>query len=192
MRLKMAENSLFAVLLRSSWWISVAIAAGIATASRALLPDDLWPFGAAGALPFLVISALAARRQWRRPDPRRIESVAQACRAMSRGEFTDLVERALTRDGHAVRRLPGGGADLLVEKSGRHTLIACARWKAASSGTEPLKSLQAEIARNDAHDAVFIALGEVSEAARTLAAREGIRIMDAGALAVMVKGLLPR
>lgn len=191
MRLRMSENSLFAILLRSSWWASLAIATGIAVVSRALLPGDLWPYGAMGALPFVVISVLAARRQWRAPGPRRIDAVAQACRAMSRGEFTALVERALTRDGHTVRRI-SGAADLLAERAGRRTLFACARWKAATTGAEPLKALQAEVARHDAHDAVFVALGEVGEAARAFAAREGIRILDAAGLAAMAKGLLPR
>ena len=39
MRLKMSENSLFAILLRSSWWISLLVALFVATLSRAVLPD---------------------------------------------------------------------------------------------------------------------------------------------------------
>ena len=38
--LKMAPNSLFAILLRSPWWISVGIALVFALASKALLPAE--------------------------------------------------------------------------------------------------------------------------------------------------------
>ena len=38
MKLKMSENSLFAILLRSPWWISMVLVAVFALASGALLP----------------------------------------------------------------------------------------------------------------------------------------------------------
>ena len=56
--LKMAPNSLFAILLRSPWWISVGIALGFALASKALLPGEYWLFGAMGGFPFTVIGAV--------------------------------------------------------------------------------------------------------------------------------------
>ena len=63
MRLKMARNSLFAVLLRSSWWISLAVALVVAAASRALLPTEYWVFGAMGSFPFVVIAGIALLKQ---------------------------------------------------------------------------------------------------------------------------------
>jgi len=38
MKLKMSDNSLFAVLLRSPWWISLLVVAGFTLLSFALLP----------------------------------------------------------------------------------------------------------------------------------------------------------
>ena len=38
MKFEMAKNSLFAVLLRSQWWISFAIAAGIVALVKAIMP----------------------------------------------------------------------------------------------------------------------------------------------------------
>ena len=67
MKFRMAEKSLFAILLRSSWWISLALAVAFAAVSRLLLPPDLFWFGAMGGFPFLVIAVLAARRQLREP-----------------------------------------------------------------------------------------------------------------------------
>src|SRR5256885_1315878 len=40
----MAHNSLFAILLRSRWWISIALAALVTLVSTALLPKDIAAF----------------------------------------------------------------------------------------------------------------------------------------------------
>ena len=49
LKLKMAENSLFAILLRSPWWISLAIVAVISLLSVALLPKAYVGFGVMGS-----------------------------------------------------------------------------------------------------------------------------------------------
>ena len=56
MKFRMHENSLFAILLRSPWWISIAIAGGIAAVVALLVPATL---AVAAALPFLVIGSIA-------------------------------------------------------------------------------------------------------------------------------------
>ncbi|MEN9317385.1 MAG: hypothetical protein RIS35_3778 [Pseudomonadota bacterium] len=190
MRLKMSQNSLFAILLRSSWWISLLVALFVAGLSRAVLPQAYWIYGAVGGLPFLVISAIAAQSQWRRPGAKTVERTTDACRAMSRAAFSALVSEALTREGHTVRTVNGG--DLLAEKAGRRTLVGCSRWKAASNGLEALKALETQAQRLDAHDAIFVALGEIGDAARRHAGSHGIRLLEAEALTVLVSKLLPR
>lgn len=192
MQLKMAENSVFAILLRSSWWISIAVALSLAVLSRALLPADLWMFGAAAGFPFIVISALAARRQLGEPSAHAITATAEACQAMSRPQFSELIARAMRRDGHEVQALAGGPADFTVEKAGRRTLVGCQRWKAARTGIEPLAQLHTEVGKRDAHDAIFVALGEITDAARTHAARNNIRLLQRAELARLLRGLLPR
>ena len=56
----MAKNSLFAILLRSPWWISFAIAAAIILVCGAFLPREIAPFAALGALPINVSGGMAA------------------------------------------------------------------------------------------------------------------------------------
>lgn len=63
MKLRMAENSLFAILLRSRWWISLLIALGIGLVAAALLPAQWRVVGAVSGMPFIVIAVLAARHQ---------------------------------------------------------------------------------------------------------------------------------
>jgi len=46
MKLRMAQNSLFAVLLRSPWWISFLVALVLVAATQALLPAQYKNSGA--------------------------------------------------------------------------------------------------------------------------------------------------
>ena len=58
MKFRMAENSLFAVLLRSRWWISLLIAIGFVGVVQALLPPEYRLVGSMGAFPFFVIAGI--------------------------------------------------------------------------------------------------------------------------------------
>jgi restriction system protein len=42
MRFKMSERSLFAVLLRSPWWVSFLAALAVVLVARVVLPDHLF------------------------------------------------------------------------------------------------------------------------------------------------------
>ena len=75
MKFKMAPNSGFAILLRSPWWVSFAIAAVIVLLCGALLPAHLAPFAAVGALPVAVIGCIAGWRQWRAPSAARVAAM---------------------------------------------------------------------------------------------------------------------
>ena len=60
MKLKMAENSLFAILMRSPWWMSFGIAAGLVALALAALPPAWTYYGVFVAAPFVVTGAIAA------------------------------------------------------------------------------------------------------------------------------------
>ena len=67
MKLRMHENSLFAVLLRSPWWASAAMAAAIGGGVSLLVRPEWRIFAVFAALPFAGIAILAAARQLRVP-----------------------------------------------------------------------------------------------------------------------------
>ena len=71
----MAQNSLFAILLRSRWWISMACGLVIVLLCMAVLPADIRVVGAMGSLPFFVVGAIAARRQWGQPGSARTQAI---------------------------------------------------------------------------------------------------------------------
>ena len=179
----MADRSLFAILLRSPWWISLAIAAVLSLVAAALLPSEYRIAGALSSFPFVVIAALAARRQWRLPGAARIEQTRQAVAAMAWPEFARALEAAFQRDGYSVspgRKTP---VDFELERAGRTMLVSARRWKSARIGLEPLRALQAAREAADAPDALLIALGEFTDTARPFAAEHRIAVWQAAELA---------
>lgn len=186
MKLKMSKNSLFAVLLRSPWWISIGVVALFALASRALLPEPYVAFGMMGGLPFLVIGIMAAWRQWRAPSPARMAGALQAAGAMSWRDFSGLIEQAFGRQGYAVTRLNGPSADFRLLKGGRITLVSCKRWKAASHGLDPLRDLAAAQAAQGAQHSTYISLGQVTDNARRFAQTQGMVLLSENDLAQLI------
>ena len=183
----MAPNSGFAILLRSPWWMSFAIAVAIAAACFALLPAHLAPFAAVGAVPIAVIGCIAAWRQWNAPSAARVQSALESAAAMPWRDFAALLTRAWQAEGYAVQALDGRNADLRLEKGGRVTLAAARRWKAATHGAEPLRALQAEVERQGAHAGVYVALqGTVSDSARAFAKDSGLVLLEGGTLAALL------
>lgn len=189
MRLKMARNSLFAVLLRSSWWISLAVALVVVAASRALLPPDYWVFGAMGSFPFVVIAGIALVKQLRRPSQRQAQAIIERVRAMSWREFSQALEEAFTRDGCRVERLAGGAADLAVTRDARTALVAARRWKAARHGEEALAALHDQMRERDASECTYVALGELSANAQRFASTNNIKVLQEEGLVQLLRAL---
>lgn len=185
MKFQMAKNSLFAILLRSPWWTSFAIAAGLFAAASFWLPG-LYAFFI--ALPFMVIACYVGWRQLREPSAARVTDTLEAIRAMSWNDFSGAIEDAFRRDGYSVSRLGGAQADFELTKAGRVSLVGCKRWKVARTGIEPLRELHAARLARDAHECIHVAAGEITDNARAFAAEKNIRLVHGAELAK----LLPR
>ena len=183
----MAPNSGFAILLRSPWWVSFAIAAAIVLLCGALLPAHLAPFAAVGAVPVAVIGCIAGWRQWRAPSATRVQGVLQQAATMPWRQFAQRLEDAWRAEGHEVQRTNGPHCDLRISKSEQTLLVAARRYKAATHGVEPLRELQAEVQRQGARAGVYVALqGAVSEQARGFARDNGLAVLEGDALATLL------
>ncbi len=183
MAFKMSEKSLFATLLRSSWWISLLIAVGMVGAARWLLSDKLWAYGAAGALPFVVISVMAAWKQRHKLSGHALAQGQQRLASLSWADFSKELEAALKREGYAVTRLNGDpGADMIAERAGRMRLISARRWKASSAGVEAMQQLRQSLDKREAQQALYLCLGQVSEPAQKLARAQRIAVIQGPAL----------
>jgi restriction system protein len=184
MKLEMHKNSLFAVLLRSPWWISLIVAGGVVAASRLVLSELYALFAAA---PFVVIAGYAAWRQLRTPSAAKVAQSLAALRAKPWEEFAAALESAFRRDGYSVHRLDGRDADFELTRAGRISLVSCKRWKVARTGIEPLRELHAARRRREAQDCIYIAAGDVTENAVSFSAQNGIRLLRAAELAQLLR-----
>ena len=184
MKLEMHKNSLFAVLLRSPWWASMLVAAGVVAALRLVLPDIYAVFA---ALPFIGIAAYGAWRQLRAPSAAKVAQSLEALRAKPWNEFVSALESAFRRDGYGVSRLDGRDADFELRRGGRVSLVSCKRWKVARTGIEPLRELDAARRRHEAHGCIYIAAGEVTENAIAFSAQNSITLLRGAELVVLLK-----
>ncbi len=194
MKLKMAPNSLFAILLRSPWWISLALAAALSLLARLLLPERFAVAGMLGSFPFVVIAAMAASRQWRAPSASQTAQTLARLNAMKAADFADTLAATWRAQGYQVQPLKGNAADLTLTRGAEHTLLAFRRWKAAKVGVEPLRELHAAQRKADAVASICVAGGTLSDNARDFAKQHSIRIVDASELAALVRSanVLPK
>jgi len=184
MKWELNKNSLFAILLRSPWWVSALAAIGLVVGLRLLIPTSYAVFA---ALPLAVIAAYVGWQQLRAPSAGRIAGALERLRAMSWEDFSAAIEQAYRREGYTVSRL-AGHADFELVQGSRSTLVACKRWKATRTGIEPLRELEAARRAREAHECIYVAAGEITEQAREFAAQKSIRLVQGAELAK----LLPR
>ena len=186
----MSEKSLFAMLLRSPWWISFVVAGLVVMVARLFLPDHLVGVGMLAGFPFAVIGCIAAVRQWKAPSAAQVEATMLAVSAMSWREFSAVMEEGFRREGYLVKALPGPAADLAVAKVGSHALVSCKRWKAAKPGVEHLRELVAAVqAHDEARQAIYVTIGELSSNAQQFAKDNNIRVLQGPALAQLLQGI---
>ncbi len=186
MKFKMAPNSLFAVLLRSPWWISFLICALFVVVAFTLLPVQYRFVGAMGGAPFAIIGAIALWQQLHRPSAARSETILQAVAAMNWPEFSALLEEGFTRQGYAVERATGA-ADFALRRKGGTTLVAARRWKAARPGEDALRMLKAAAQSQGAGNCLYVTLGELSTNALSFAKHNNVQLMQGPALALLLQ-----
>lgn len=186
----MAEKSLFAILLRSPWWISLSIAIVIGGASKALLPPQYVPFGAMGGFPFVIIAVIAGWRQFKAPSTAHVPATLAQIAAMPWREFSAALELALIRDGFEVRRVDNAAFDFELLKGGRTLLLSGKRWKVVRLGLEPLQALEAAREARDAHSCICVSAGDVTANAVQFAATHRIRVIQGAELAQLLKPVL--
>ena len=179
MKFKMAENSIFAILLRNPWWISFLLVAVFCLASYALLPPQYVPFGAMGATPFFVIGVMALKRQWGKPSPAKVQAELSRLASLSWRDFSAELEAKFVKQGFQVTRLTNaasGTADFKLEKAGQTTLVSAKRYKAASHGIEPLQALVAQQEAQGADKAMYVCLIPVTAQAAKFAKEKGLTL----------------
>jgi restriction system protein len=178
MKFKMAENSIFAHLLRSPWWVSFLIAVAFCVFMVAALPKELVRYGVIGAFPFVVIGFVALKRQWGKPSPAKLQTELDRLSALSWRDFSAELEAKFVKQGFEVTRLDvksgAGVADFKLEKTGHITLVSAKRYKAATHGIEALQALVAQQEAQAADKAMYVCLSPVTAQAAKFAKEKGV------------------
>jgi restriction system protein len=187
--LKMAQNSLFSILLRSAWWISFAIGFAFVGLSKLVLPDAYWMYGAFGSLAFYVIGGMAFVKQWKLPNSNRVAEVTEKVSALTWKDFSDKLERAFVHDGYTVKRIEGA-ADFVVTKAGRVGIVSARRWKAAQHSEESLAALYAAKQDFGAADCTIVALGQLSDKAKKYATTNRVQVMQGIGLTQLIGSII--
>lgn len=189
MALRMAKNSIFAILLRSPWWVSGLVSMALALAGWALMPPGYGIYGVATGVPFAIVCALALKKQWGTPSKARTTVMLEQIRAMSWRDFSDEIERALQRDGFEVKRVDMPEADFAITSDGRTALVSCRRWKVVSTGIEPLRDLCKVVERDGLYDAFYVTAGEFTPNAMDFAAEKKMRLLHGATLVKLMRGM---
>lgn len=190
-KLRMAENSIFAILLRKPWWASLSIALLMGVVSMAVLPPDWRVVGVLSGFPFVVLAALAAWRQRQLPNATRVAAVQSAVSAMAWPAFATHLEAAFRRDGFEVQAGREAPVDYVLARQGRPMLVCARRWKSAQTGLDTLRALQQarEAHAEQPADALVLSLGSLSDSARAFAAQHRIAVWQAPEIAQALRDL---
>jgi len=183
MQFTMNENSLFAILLRSRWWLSFLIAATMIGVLILVLPEAYRFAAVVSGLPFIVVGSMAAWRQWKLPSAKKIEKTTARVRTMSASDFATTLAQAYRSDGYQVESVSSGAADFEIAKDWRRTLVASKRFKVARTGVEPLRDLVKLKEAREAHACAYVTIGEVTDNAREFATKHGVTFVDAREIA---------
>ncbi len=186
----MAQNSLFAILLRSPWWASLGLAVGLALLMRLLLPEQYAVAGMLGSFPFVVIAAMAAWKQLRAPSA---AQVSQTLRAAAGDELARVRRRARGRlprpgpRGAAPATLPG--ADLELTLGHKRTVVGFRRWKAATRRRRAAaRAARRAAARWRPTPACTWPPARVSDKASDFARESRVQLMGLAELAQLLRG----
>lgn len=189
MAFKMAKNSLFAILLRSPWWISLALVGVIVLVSNALLATEVRVFGWMGAFPFVVIGGLALKRQWGKPSAKQEAAAVERLHKLTNAEMKAALVADFEREGYAVTQLKSTGADLLITRPSDTKVISFSRWKMAQPGVAALEALHKAMQLQKADEAIFVHLFALSDAASLWQAPENMRFLHGLDLLSRIEGL---
>lgn len=170
----MAKETLFRILMRQPWWVTLLVAFAFFAIARLVFP----PVAPFIALPFLVLTLYIAYTQWGRGAPADAGERLDALRAMSWESFSATVTQAYRKQGYEVTPSDGPGYDFKLTKGARVTLLQCRRWKVNQVGAGPVRELADAIASNEAYNGVCLSAGEFSAPAHKLTVSEPITLIN--------------
>jgi restriction system protein len=178
----MAKESLFQILSRQPWWLTLLVAFALFWIAYLVFP----PVAPFVALPFLVLGLYFGFVQLRSGPVGNVGERLTALRAMSWDVFSAELSRAYRKQGYTVLPADGRGHDFKLVKDGRTTLLQCRRWKVNQVGESQVRELAQAVEREDAGRGICLSAGEFSAPARKFAAGEPLTLISGVELARLV------
>lgn len=178
----MARESLFQILSRQPWWLTLLVALFIFGIMQLVFPP-LAPFV---ALPFAGVAGYLAFRQMRAGPSVNVEERLAALRSMPWENFSLVVSESYRRQGYNVEESKSAAFDFKVAKKAQITLVQCRRWKVNQVGDAPVRELANAMEKQNAFNCVCITAGEFSANAREFARGKPITLLGGAALAELV------
>ena len=193
MKWKMSERSLFAILLRSPWWVSFLLVAVISTVAFALLPNDFKFVGVLSSFPFAVVGTIAAWRQRSQLSSVEAEALQSAMAGMNWREFSTLLKQAFVKEGYTVTAVPpsDGLGDFLLTRQGQTTLVCAKRWKAAAWGIDNMQTLLSEKEAHGASHLMCVSLLATPNTLKKFATQQPVTWLSGQALWALVASIYP-
>src|ERR1043166_1037346 len=176
------RNSLFGMLTRAPWWVSVRCAALGYGGVRLFFPQ----VALFAPLPFLATGAYSAYRQARGDNPKVSAQHVLALRAMAWEDFLRAATAAFRKQGYEVSA-KASGADLVLRKQGRTIVVNCRRWKVERTGVTSIAALYGLAQKHEADGCMYLAGGTFTEQARAFAAGKPVTLMDGAEVAGLVR-----
>lgn len=183
MAFQVAKGSLFAVLLRSPWWYSVLIGLSLIAISLLIMNGQYVILGIFSALPFFGIGGFAGYKQSQLPSRQRVLEIDAQARKMSPAKIAAKIADSYVTARYESTVYKGNVADLELTRGHRKLLLSSRRFKVGNTGIEPLKQLVAAGEQAEATGFLYVALGEISAAARNYANQNNIELIQADRLA---------
>lgn len=178
----MAKESLFNILMRQPWWVTLLVAFVLFWIVYAIFP----PVAPFMTLPFVLLAAFIAFKQWRRGSPFDTAETLTTLRAMSWDEFSAVIARSYRRQGYTVAPSQQAGYDFMLTRAGRVTLVQCRRWKVSVVGAGPLRELARAVEREEAAMGICVSAGSFSAPALAVVQTEPVSVMAGDELAQLV------
>jgi restriction system protein len=178
----MAQETLFRILMRQPWWVTLLVALGLFWITYSIYP----PVAPFVALPFVVLAIYIAVAQWRKGSPTDVDRHLETLRGMSWEDFSALVVRDYQDRGYTVLPSEGRGYDFKLTKGGQTLLLQCRRWKVNQVGAAPVRELAEAVATSSAYKGICLAAGEFSQPARKLMAAEPVSLVSGADLIELV------
>jgi len=170
----MARQTLFSILLRQPWWVTLIVAFAMFAIVHAIFP----PIAPFMAMPFALLAIYIAYRQWRGHTTVNAAERIADIRALAWDEFSALIADAYRHQGYKVAPAQSREYDFTLTRDGRTSLVQCRRWKVNAVGAGPVRDLAHAVARLEAYRGICIAAGGFSEPARKLTAREPVTLLS--------------